>query len=267
MIELHLLGVSVRAPGLGAWPQAQPVLAGTVPHQPGAPLDLPPSPLLSPNERRRTGMVATLALTVCEEASRMAGQAPGALPGIFGSSNGDGAVVHELLESLAGPDQALSPTRFHNSVHNAVAGYWSIATHSTAPVTCLGCHDWTFAASLLKAGAEATSLSAPVLLCVYDAPMKLPLGALRTTTIGLAAAFVLAPAALGGAGSLARLDLEFQPGSMAPEPLPRQPALRELWRANPVGRALVVLEAIAGSLASRISFPYSSGNLLVRTGG
>jgi hypothetical protein len=264
MIALSVTGLSVRAPGLGPWPQSSAVLAGSVPHDPDATLELPPPALLSPNERRRAGLVVKLALTVCEEASRMAGHAPGALPGIFGSSNGDGAVVHELLDALSGPDQALSPTRFHNSVHNAVAGYWAIATHSAASVTCLGCHDSTFAAALLKAGAEAASLGAPVMLCVYDAPMKLPLGALRTTTIGLAAAFVLEPGESAGERH-ARLRLGFRSGPPGPEPAPRQPALRALWEANPMGRSLVLLEAVAQRRAASFTFPYATGSLSVET--
>ena len=262
MIALRIEGVAVRAPGLGEWSQAGRVLSGVAPHDPRAALELPPPALLSANERRRAGLVVRLALSVCEEASRMAGHAPGALPGIFGSSNGDGATVHGLLDSLAGPDPALSPTRFHNSVHNAVAGYWSIATRSSAPVTCLGCHDATFAAALLKAGAEAASLRAPVLLCVYDAPMQLPLGALRTTTIGFAAAFVLSP---GDAGGLGGLRLGFEPACDVAEPAPLQPALHALWCQNPVARALVLLEAIAQRRPARLAFPYATGALQVET--
>ena len=73
---------------------------------------------------------------------------------VFGSSNGDAVVVHDILEALASADRPVSPTQFHNSVHNAAAGYWTIATGSHQPATCLGCHDHTLAASLLKAVAE-----------------------------------------------------------------------------------------------------------------
>ncbi|WP_428374588.1 beta-ketoacyl synthase chain length factor [Lichenicoccus sp.] len=261
MMRVSLIGSAVRAPGLGAWEQALPVLAGEVAADPEAALDLPPPALLSPNERRRSGLPVRLALAVCEEASRMAGHQPGALPGIFGSSNGDGAVVHHLLETLAGPDPLLSPTRFHNSVHNAVAGYWSIATGSSAPVTVLGCHDATFAAALLKAACECVADGVPVLLCLYDAPMQLPLGALRTTTIALAAAFVLAPGAAPGA--LASLAIDFVAAANVPEPVPMAPGLQALWRQNPVGRALVLLEAIARRRPATLAFPYNAGHLAV----
>ncbi|TLU74102.1 beta-ketoacyl synthase chain length factor [Lichenicoccus roseus] len=260
-MRVSLIGAAVRAPGLGSWEQARAVLAGELPLDPDALLDLPPPALLSPNERRRAGLPVRLALAVCEEASRMAGHEPGALPGIFGSSNGDGAVVHDLLETLASADPQLSPTRFHNSVHNAVAGYWSIATGSSAPITVLGCHDATFAASLLKAASECVAEAMPILLCLYDAPMKLPLGALRTTTIGLSAAFVLAPARPGAA--LADLDIAFTPDAAPPEPEPIAPGLRSLWRQNPVGRGLVLLEAVTRKQPVSLAFPYGRGQIAI----
>ncbi|WP_428391596.1 beta-ketoacyl synthase chain length factor [Lichenicoccus sp.] len=263
MIALGLTGVAVRAPGLGTWAESCPILAGRTLHDPTATLDIPLPSMLSPNERRRAGPLAKLALSVCEEASLMAGHAPGALASVFGSSNGDGAVVHDLLDTLASPDPLLSPTRFHNSVHNAVAGYWAIATRSSAPVTCLGCHDATFAAALLKAAAQARSTDAPVLLCVYDAPMRLPLGALRTTTIGFAAAFVLTPTRLPQ--DLAYVRVAFSPSRTGPEPAPIQAALRLLWQANPVARALVLLEAIASGADATFGFPYAAGLLMVES--
>ena len=47
---------------------------------------------------------------------------------VFSASGADGHNCHALCEQLATDDRQLSPTRFHNSVHNAAAGYWSVAT-------------------------------------------------------------------------------------------------------------------------------------------
>ena len=121
-------GVSVWGPGLAGWVTSEPVLAGVQDYV-GSDVDPPPSSLLSATERRRTGVAARLALIVAQHASEMAGIAPGAIPSVFATSNGDGAVVHSILEALAA-DQPVSPTQFHNSVHNTAAGYWSIATAS-----------------------------------------------------------------------------------------------------------------------------------------
>ena len=89
--------------------------------------------LLAPNERRRAGTVMRLALAVAGEAAGMAGLPAAAMRNVFASANGDGAVIHALLEELARPDPQLSPTQFHNSVHNAPAGYWSIGNAAASP--------------------------------------------------------------------------------------------------------------------------------------
>ena len=89
----------------------------------------------------------------------------GEIATVFASCGGDGPITHQICEVLAGPDRAVSPTAFHNSVHNAPAGYWSIATRSRAPSTSLCGHDGSFAAGLLEAAtqvlAEGRSLSGP----------------------------------------------------------------------------------------------------------
>ena len=46
---------------------------------------------------------------------------------------------------------SISPTRFHNSVHNAAAGYWGIATGATAAANALCAYDASFGAGLLEA--------------------------------------------------------------------------------------------------------------------
>jgi hypothetical protein len=205
----------------------------------------PPAPWLLPlNERRRTGASVRLALAVALEASTQAGLAPGIVRSVFGTSNGDGPVIHAILASLAGPDRQVSPTQFHNSVHNAAAGYWSIAARSHAAATCLGCHDATFAAALLKAVAEATVEHAPVLLCVYDAPFPEPLNALRPTVGAFGAALVVGPVATTTA--MACIDVRYA-ASIADRRLsePISPGLRHLASLNPAARSLRLLEALA----------------------
>ena len=136
--------MSVWGPGLEGWAASRPVLAGAMPYEPR--LSPPPVPtILAPTERRRTGPVVRLALAVAQEAAQGAasssGLPPGSLRSVFGSSNGNGVVVGGILEALAAAqegERVVSPTAFHNSVHNAAAGYWSIATAGQQPATCLG---------------------------------------------------------------------------------------------------------------------------------
>ena len=245
MKPVFVLGIGIWGPGLLGWTKSLPVLQGR--QDPAFEEAMPPpSALLSATERRRSGLSVRLALAVAQEASAMAGIPPGAVRSVFGTSNGDGPVVHAILETLAGPDRQVSPTQFHNSVHNAAAGYWSIGAGSQMPALCLGCHDATFAAALLKAAAEGQAEDSPVLLCVYDAPMPEPLGRVRPTDGAFGAALVLSPQRSGD--SLARISVRYKA-----EPVeagawePRVPGLRRLAAGNPAARALPLLEALARS--------------------
>ncbi len=263
MIEAWVAGVGVRGPGLDGWAESRAILAGERPYEPRE-ATLPPLALLSPTERRRTGAVARLAMLVAAEACEMAGMAPGALRGVFGSSNGDGAVVTSILETLSGADGQVSPTQFHNSVHNAAAGYWSIGTGSAQPITCLGAFDGTFAASLLKAMAELRAERAPVLLCVYDAPLPEPLARLRPTGAAFGAALVLTPDVGNAGAALARLRVGYQPDPPPPgEDAARHPGLRALSQANPAARALRLLEALARGEPDAFSTGLAGGGLRI----
>ena len=140
-LSAYVRGIGLLGPGLDDWASAASVLAGIAPYTPRATV-LPPPAALPPAERRRTGAVVRLALAIGFEAISRAGVAASELPTIFSSSGGDGANCHEICVTLASGDRQLSPTRFHNSVHNAASGYWSIAARRDARVervVCIRC--------------------------------------------------------------------------------------------------------------------------------
>lgn len=260
-MRAFVLGVSVWGPGLEGWEASRTVLAGMADHV--ARDSPPPAPtMLSTTERRRTSLVVRLAMHVAQAAAAMAGLEPRSLNNVFGTSNGDGAVVHAILESLATGDGQVSPTQFHNSVHNAAPGYWTIGTGSHRPATCVGGHDGTVGAALLKAVAEVGVELAPLLLCVYDAPMPPPLAEKRPAAGAFAAGFVLAPEDRGTA--LARLDVRYLPTSSPPGTgEPDQPGLRALSQANPAARSLRLLQALARGEADRFPIAMLDGHLEV----
>jgi hypothetical protein len=97
----------------------------------------PQAMLLPPNERRRAPDTVALALQVAQTACANARRDPALLPTVFASTYGDMAITDYMCGTLAKTPTMLSPTRFHNSVHNAAAGYWSIATGFLPPHHCL----------------------------------------------------------------------------------------------------------------------------------
>ncbi|HEY2133442.1 MAG TPA: beta-ketoacyl synthase chain length factor [Acetobacteraceae bacterium] len=243
MIDVWVGGVAICGPGLDGWAASVPVLAGRQAYVPAPPL-LPPPAMLAPNERRRAGQVTRLALSVAQQAADMHGAPPASLRSIFGSANGDGVTINAIMDALTDPLGAVSPTQFHNSVHNAAAGYWSIGAGSSQAASCIGCHDCTAAAGLLQAAAEAHSLGKPVLLSLFDCPMPEPLHERRPVGAVFGAALVLTPEAVPHA--LARLGIDYADAPCpAGRATPRHVGLAALSTANPVARILRLLETLA----------------------
>ena len=114
-------GIGFLAPGLPDWPTARAVLRGEMPLT-AAPSFLPAPSLLPPAERRRASRVVKLSLAIGLEAAAHAGADVATLATVFSASGADGHNCHALCEQLATDDRQISPTRFHNSVHNAAAG-------------------------------------------------------------------------------------------------------------------------------------------------
>jgi 3-oxoacyl-(acyl-carrier-protein) synthase len=163
VIEVFVEGIGLRGPGLEGWAASRPILAGAVPFA-AAPVILPPPALLPAAERRRAVPPVKLALAVGSEALQQAGRDPSGVATVFTSSGGDGDTVHEILRVLATAEREVSPTRFHNSVHNAPSGYWTIATGSREPSTTLCAHDASFAAGLLEAAVQGGGGSPPAVV-------------------------------------------------------------------------------------------------------
>ncbi|MGK7868391.1 beta-ketoacyl synthase chain length factor [Falsiroseomonas sp. E2-1-a20] len=247
-MKCFLGAVSVFGPGLPGWAASRAILAGT---QPWAMAEaLPPAPaIVAPGDRRRAGATTRFALAAASEATE-AEPDRAALETFFASGNGDGAVVGGILDALHDAQGVVSPTQFHNSVHNAAAGYWHIAVGSTMPSVSLGGHDGAFAAGLLAAMGAVATRGRAVLLVAYDTPMTAPLSGVRTTAFPFATACLLRPAA---EGAQAMLELRYV-AEPAPETTPAD-ALDALAPGNPAARALPLLRAVAAGRPAQIRLP------------
>ena len=226
------------------------MLAGAAAFEPSA-VQRPAISLLPPAERRRCAPSVAWALAVAQEAVASSGLDAAAFALVFVSSDGDGDIVHRLCSALATPAGAVSPTDFHNSVHNAATGYWSIGAHSQAASTALCAYDASFAAGLLEAACQIATEQRPVLLVAVDLPYPAPLARLRPVRHGLAVALALAP----GAG----LEISLDDG--APSGLPA--ALRE-FEGNASAACLPLLAALARPEQARVRLPFAERVLQVR---
>src|SRR5690606_10583140 len=100
---------------------------------------------------------------------------PATLPSVFASTCGELAITDNMCATLASAPTEISPTRFHNSVHNAAAGYWTIGTGATEPATAISAGEATFAMGLVEALAQLEAGAPAVLLVAYDGAAVGPL--------------------------------------------------------------------------------------------
>lgn len=237
-LAIAVEGVGVDAPGLAGWPAARAALgAGApAPKRAAAAEGAPRSA-----EQRRASRTTRLAACVAREACAMAGRDPATLRPVFASSHGDTAIIDYLCAMLASDPLSLSPTQFHNSVHNAPSGCWTIETGCRAPAIAISAGPASFATGLLEAATQIAADAMPVLLVAYDiaapgliadaVPIQAPFGA----------ALVLAP--LGDASPVATLRLHWIADGATPTAPPK--AFRALADANPSAAALPLLAALA----------------------
>lgn len=254
LLSACIQGIGLLGPGLPDWRAAAAVLQGEAAYRPARTL-LPLPQMLPPAERRRAGRVVQLALAVGAEAVAQARADARTLPTVFSSSGGDGETCHDICLTLASAERQLSPTRFHNSVHNAASGYWSIAHGCDAASSCLCAHDASFGAGLLEALALLDAGAASVLLVAYDADYPPPLHAKRPIPDAFGVALLLAPDP--AADALARVRVALSPaaaGIMA-DPV-ADPALESLRGGIPAARCLPLLERLARRRGGRCVLDY-----------
>ncbi|MCG5258958.1 3-oxoacyl-ACP synthase [Cupriavidus gilardii] len=234
-------GIGLLGPGLTDWQQAAAILRGQAPYSPAA-TALPAPEGLPSAERRRTGPAVKLALAVGRQAIAASGRDAAALATVFSASGADGHNYHAICESLAGDDPLISPTRFHNSVHNAPAGYWSIATGAMASSNAMCAHDGSFAAGLLDAYSQVLATGAPCVLIAYDTDYPEPLRSARPIpdVFGLALVLTAEP----GPATLASLRPSLMIDGDAAAPM-ADAALEALRATIPAARALPLLQVLA----------------------
>ena len=269
MIEAWIEGVGIYAPGLVGWEQAANVLAGRQAYVPSDPPRLAPA-LLPADVRRRTTDHVRLAVEVAGEAVRNAQADAAALWSVFATSESDGVISHNICEEVAKDVPEVSPTRFHNSVTNAPAGYWCMAVQSQAPSTSLSGFDASVGVGLIEAGVQVATEKSSVLLVMHDTPFPEPLHSVRPMSAIFGVALVLVP--VRSARSLARLVVAIEPTLHALSRMPdaaqgcastasagcagAAAGLDGLRTGNPAARILPLLAVLARREAAELFLPY-----------
>jgi hypothetical protein len=246
----YIEGIGLLGPGLSGWSEGREILAGRQAYQPQKTV-IPPPALLPPAERRRCGEIVKLALATSTEAMAVAGVDASNLPNVFTASHGDGYNCHTICEMLASDDRQISPTRFHNSVHNAASGYWSIATGAMAPSAVLCAFDASFGAGLLEAMSQVAVDGTRCILIASDTDYPEPFYSVRPLSELLGISLVLAPERTSRAMASIRVALSGEPADRFADA-----GLENLRLAIPAARGLPLLRAITAGETGRVILDY-----------
>ena len=255
-LSASIASVGVFGPGWANWAACRASLRGDAPVPELEPVDAYPPPTgLPKNERRRTSPITRISFAACEDAlaQRPEFERSG-IRSVFASCSGDMDIVDDICRALTREPIALSPTQFHNSVHNASAGYWSIANHARVASTSLSGYDASFAAGLVEAVLQLDEdPEQPVLLVAFDVATRPPLSLARAVPVPFATALLLTRDRVGSLGQL-RLD----PAAPLSES-ELQGTLETVRTANPAARALPLLDRVAREVSGEVVTPMPSG--------
>lgn len=249
-LEFNLHAASVIAPGFAtlddlrsacrhdAAPTAQPTWKPPV------------ATLLPANERRRVSTAVRFVLACIEQVLPHSPFPVDAMRSVFATDEGTGEVCVQMLDTLA-TTREISPLLFPNSVHNAPAGYFSMACRNRQPATVVSLGLESFASALLCAVSEALTMQTPVLLVSYDLALPAPMNELLPIHEASATAWVLSSGAThAGVAALGRFSLRLEPKNSPAQAWIAPSWLPSRWSAHSSARALAalgLLEAAPGT--------------------
>lgn len=257
-LAFNVLGVGAWGARFRNWHDLQAMLANQAIEDDGA---KGPKPEVIPaNERRRAPLPVRLAVEASSQACGAAGLNAKDLACVFVSGLGDTQLTDYMCTVLAGDNKALSPTKFHNSVHNAAAGYWTISTECMQAANSVAGFEESVSLTLMEALIQADAEQRPLLLTFYDAPTSPVLKELLKNELSFAVSIVIAPTSLAmGEGVPLQASVKQEPASWPQRAWKGD--LQHCYDNNPVARILPMLELVTGK-ESQLSMPLSSATSL-----
>ncbi len=254
---LYLEGFSLWTPRMPGWDMARSVIRGEREPQ-ETPSPRPSTTLLAPTERRRIPDTVAIALEVAARACEMSKRDPAQLPCVFASGHGDTPISDYMCSTLASTPTLISPTKFHNSVHNAAAGYWTIAVRCHAPYTSLSVYENTFAAGLLEASMQAVCDDTPVLYVVYDIEAVGPLAPMSRCSGLFGVGMVISPRPSQSAVPM-HLRVRLAQQGTDVTPTRAQTRAAQVVAGNALASGFAFVELLAADAPGEVSLALSEG--------
>lgn len=259
-MKLYVESVGLLAPGLAGWQEAQAVLRCEAQHVPDA-LPRAALPFIPANERRR--LTSHIRLALATAADTVSDHPP--MPSVFVSMEGDLGIVDHICQALTQPGKPVSPTHFHNSVHNTPAAYWHQAMGWHTPSTSLSSGEASFAAGLMEAATQSIEAAADetagkvLLICSDDAtPERLSRLSPCPQPFGCGLILNAQP----GRSSRWELNIELQRDTQSAANGLHSPSLEQLRQGNAAAAALPLLARLASGESGTTRLPAWEGSVL-----
>ena len=209
---------------------------------------------LPSNESRRTTKLIKLAIHCLQSMNTPDNSAL-----VFASSNGDIEITDKICTSLTKSPKFVSPTLFHNSVHNAPAGYYSIANNNKSPSTSISAGQTTFANGLLEAYTQVLAEKTKVLFVAYDTQTPQNIKKLQNIVYDLSLALSLSPKITEK--TIASISLKIVKNKK--NSLPKNHSLQKLINNNNIGDGLLLFESLLLKDNKKIFLPYNDKQLSI----
>jgi hypothetical protein len=255
MTEVDLAGVGIWSDSFANWDDFCAVVNGDSVATGTA---LVPE-LIPPRERRRAPQSVKLAVEVMQQACNQAAIPAGDVATVFASGMGDMQLTDYMCRTLHEMPRAVSPTKFHNSVHNAATGYWSIATGSHAPANAISAYSGSVAIALLEGAIQAVEEQLPVVVASEETAAPVAFTSIYESTVPFGSALLLT-AKNATPHPLATLRIVLGEG---PAPAGAQPGVARLFPGNFAAAILPLLAALAQQREDTVALPLSADRHLL----
>ena len=262
-MKISVSGIGIWAHGIANWEAFQDWRQSPDTLSLPAEATAPSADIIPPREKRRVPLITRMAIEAGIQACRMAAIDPGQATTVFSSCMGDTDVTDYMCRVLATPEKAMSPTKFHNSVHNATSGYWSIFTGGHHSGGFVGAYLQSFATALIEAATLTLSENKPTLLVMYDIANRNPMHDACPIDTPLAYALLLHAADDTAAGRdisltvvAGREDEKLKPADTT------KLHFEQPGDLNPAADGLALLAALGDSGSQQLQFAAGGGSVL-----
>jgi hypothetical protein len=167
-------------------------------------IERPEAAILEGPLRRRATPLSRLAIESLVQATNAAQADLSTISTIWATAHGEHTPAIKMLRMMRTGEGRVSPTQFHNSVHNTASGYASIASKNTGRSTTLTGGSELVGAALLEAWCLLEECGGDVGVILADEPLQPPY-AMEPPTAPLSLAFVLSSEERGALGCLTGL--------------------------------------------------------------